>query len=323
MKRGRAITALGVVLAACLLAPLAGSAAGPADVVCAQDTQSFSGTARNLIVPAGGFCAVANAAIAHDLVLLDEAGAELDGTSVGHDVRFGEFAGGAITNSSIGHDIVAQGTDSGADITDSTVGHDFVGLGEESGTEVLRSTIGHDLRLLGAGGGTHLESVTIGHDLYAASPQTVQTGHNSPFTPGGPVKVGHDFTIEGGPDSPFVFDGLCNLNVARDLRIVNRTVTLGIGVGDICAGNGQPANTVGRDLVVEDSTATAGFFGPSSIRVGANHVGRNLVFTGNTADGATLQVFGNVVGGNATCEDNDPAVTAPSPNIVAGTNTCG
>ena len=55
------------------------------------------------------------------------------------------------------------------------------------------------------------------------------------------MKVGHDFTIEGRPDFPFVFDGLCDLQVARDLRVTDRTVNLGIGLGGQCAGNGLPA----------------------------------------------------------------------------------
>ena len=197
--------------------------------ICPQDTMSFTGTAHDLIVPEGGFCLVTGATITDDLIVLDNAGAEISGTSVGKDVVFHDFAGAGISDTSVAHDVVAAGTDSGADITDSTIGHDFLGQGEESGADILRTTIGHDMRLLGLGGGTHLESVTIGHDFFASTPQTVQTGHNAPDTPGGPVKVGHDFAIDGSPGFPFVFDGLCNLSVGRDLSITNRTVNLGIG----------------------------------------------------------------------------------------------
>ena len=218
-----------VTVAACLLVPFAGSAAGPPDVVCPQDTFTFTGTAHDLIVPEGGFCAVTDATITHDMIQRDNAGAEIVGTSIANDLTFGDFSGADISKSTVGHDIVAGGTDSGAGITDSSIGHDFVGRGEESGADILRSTIGHDMQLLGLGGGTHLESVTIGHDLVASKPQTVQTGHNSPNTPGGPVRVGHDFVIEGSPGFPFVFDGLCNLTVGRDLRITDRTVNLGMG----------------------------------------------------------------------------------------------
>jgi hypothetical protein len=180
------------------------------------------------------------------------------------------------------------------------------------------------MQLLGLGGGTHLESVTIGHDFVASTPQSVQTGHNAPDTPGGPVRVGHDFTIDGSTDSPFVFDGLCNLNVGRDLRITDRSVNLGLGVGSNCVANGQQANTIGRDLIVTGNSALSGFFGPSSINVDSNRVGRDLVFSNNTAvAGGSLEVSGNVVGRDASCAANSPAVTVNEPNAAGRSNTCG
>jgi hypothetical protein len=324
MKRGLFVLAVVVAIAACLVMPLAGSAAGPPDVVCPQDTSLFTGTAHDLIVPEGGFCAVTGATITHDLIERDFAGAEISATSVGNDVVFADFAGADISKTTIGHDIVAGGTDSGAGITDSSIEHDFVGSGEESGADVLRSTIGHDMRLLGPGGEMHLESVTIGHDFFASKPQTVQTGHNAPDTPGGPVDVGHDFVIDGSAQLPFVFDGLCNLTVGRDLSVTNRSVNLGMGIGAHCSSNGQQANTIGRDLVVTGSHALSGFFGPSSIDVTENHVGRDLVFSNNTAvPGGSLDVSRNVVARDATCAANSPAVTASGPNVAGRSNTCG
>jgi hypothetical protein len=289
-----------------------------------QDTFLFTGTAHDLIVPEGGFCEVTGATITHDVIQRDSAGAEISETSIGYDVVFADFAGADISKTTIAHDVVAAGTDSGAGITDSSIGNDFVGQGEESGADILRSTIGHDMQLLGLGGETHLESVTIGHDFFASKPQTVQTGHNAPDTPGGPVKVGHDFAIESSPDLPFVFDNLCNLSVGRDLRITDRSVNLGFGVGGRCVTNGQHADTIGRDLIVTDNSALSGFFGPSSINVDGNHVGRDLVFSNNTAlPGGDLEVSGNVVGRDATCAANNPAVTANAPNVAARSNTCG
>jgi hypothetical protein len=324
MKRSHVVRAVGVVLAACLLVPLAGTAAGPRDATCPQDTQTFTGTARDLTVPAGGFCVITGATITHDLLQEAEAGAEVTGSSIGHDVVFADFAGADITDTTVGHDIVAAGEDSGAGIASSTIGHDFVGRGEFSGAEILETTIGHDVLLLGAGGGVHMESVTIGHDFVASKPQTVQTGHNGRFTPGGPVKVGHDFVIEGAPDLPFVFDGLCNLTVDHDLRITDRSVNLGMGVGSNCVANGQQSNTIGRDLVLTGDSAASGFFGPSSINVVGNHVGRDLVFSGNTAvPGGLLEVSGNVVARDATCSANSPAVTVNAPNSAGRSNTCG
>lgn len=323
MKRGHVSAALIAAFATCLVVPSAGSTAGPSDVVCPQDTFTFAGTAHDLIVPEGGFCVVTGATITHDVIQRDFAGAEISKTSVGHDVAFQNFAGADISQTTVGHDIVAGGTESGAGITDSSIGHDFVGRGEESGADILRSTIGHDMQLLGLGGGTHLESVTIGHDFFASKPQTVQTGHNAPDTPGGPVRVGHDFAIEGSPDLPFVFDGLCNLSVGRDLRITNRSVNLGFGVGANCVANGQHADTIGRDLIVTGNSAVSGFFGPSSLNVTDNHVGRDLVFSHNTAvPGGVLEVSRNVVGRDASCAANSPATTVNGRNVAARSNTC-
>ncbi len=127
---------------------------------------------------------------------------------------------------------------------------------------------------------------------------------------------------------PVVFDGMCNLIVGHDLRVQNREVTLGIGLGNICAGNGEPANTVGHDLVVTGNSALAGFFGPSSIEVGANRVGHDLVFSHNTAvtPGGFLSVADNTVGHDAVCTANDPAPTkqpGDGPNLAGHSNSCG
>jgi hypothetical protein len=89
---------------------------------------------------------------------------------------------------------------------------------------------------------------------------------NAAGTPGGPVYVGHDFTIDGSPDIPFVFDGLCNLTAGHDVRITNRTVNLGLGFGGHCEANGQHPNDVGHHLVITGVSAVPGFFGASSIR---------------------------------------------------------
>jgi hypothetical protein len=138
------------------------------------------------------------------------------------------------------------------------------------------------------------------------------------------VTVGRDFVIEGSPDLPFVFDGICNVNAGRDFRITNRSVTLGFGIGNICARNDQPANTIGRDLIVTGNTALDGFFGPSALNVGDNHVGRDLVFSDNTAvPGGSLEVSRNLVDRDATCAGNTPAVTVNGPNVAGRANTCG
>jgi hypothetical protein len=324
MKRGHVLIATIGAFVACLSVPLSGVAAGPPDVVCSQVTNTFTGTAHDLIVPTGGYCAVTDASVTHDLIQQDHAGADVSGTSIGHDVRFQNDAGAGIVNSTVGHDIVAAGDESGAGIFDTTVGHDILALGEDSGFDIAGVTVGHDVNLLGLADGMHAERLTIGHDFFAWKPQTVQTGQIASDTPGGPVNVGHDFAINGSPDLPFVFDGICYVNVAHDFSITNRAVTLGFGIGNICSRNGQKANTVGRDMVITGNTALTGFFGPSALIVGDNRVGRDLVFSNNTAaPGGALEVSRNTVGRDATCAGNDPAVTVNGPNSAGGSNTCG
>ena len=228
-----------------------------------------------------------------------------------------------ITNATITRDLIVQ-TDAAAETSDVTVGGD-VTVGEFADADLSRTSVAHDLDAAGPDAGLHLELTTIGHDLTANEPVTVQTGRNGPNSPGGAVSVGHDVSIDGFPeDEDFVFDGICSLTVGHDLRYTNRSVTLGLGLGTFCAAQGKQPNTIGHDLVVTGNTALVGFFGPSSLDVGANRVGHDLVFAGNTAaPGGTLDVSGNTAGHDASCAGNTPAVTATSPNSAGHANTCG
>src|SRR2546425_13156883 len=101
MKGVQLFVGIVTAIAACFLAPLAGSASGPRDVVCPQDTSVFTGAAHDLIVPENGFCKVTGATITHDVIQRDNAGAEISGTSVGHDVVFADFAGADISKTTI------------------------------------------------------------------------------------------------------------------------------------------------------------------------------------------------------------------------------
>ncbi len=272
----------------CLLVPFQGSAAAPADVICSQDTNFFTGTARNLVVPEFGFCEVNAATITHDLI-----------------VQMG--AGTDVSESSIGHDLVLRPDEAGADVSDTWIGHDLT---------------------VGSAGGVHLERTSIGHDLEASEPQTVQTGRNGPDSSGGPVNIGHDLLIDGSPEGfAFVFDGMCALNVGHDMKVTDRAVTLGFGIGDNCAAHGLAENVIGNDLIVIGNSALVGFFGPSSLEVGNNHVGRDLVFRGNiAAPGGYLEVADNIVGRDAICESNNPVAgkdASDGPNVAGRLNTCG
>jgi hypothetical protein len=301
MKR---LAPLAAVLVACLAVPFQSSAAPPPAVTCPQDTQTFSGTAWTLIVPANGYCAITNATIAKDLILRDGAGADLSQVTIGRDMVGGRDAGAGIFDTTIGGNLRLRGGDGGADLGGVKVEHDYV---------------------LSDGAGTHMERTTIGHDFVATEPSTVQTGKIDQDSPGGPVTVGHDVRISGSPaDNPFVFDGICDLTVDHDMRVTNRSVTLGFGIASFgCQFLGLPGDTIGHDLVVTGNTAVASQYG-SSLRVGDNQVGHDLIFSGNTGnDPGTLIVTNNVVGHDLICSSNSQPVTVFDPNTAGHRNTCG
>jgi len=300
----KAVFAMAAVAASALLVAANGSASPPApNVTCSQLTQTFSGTAHDLTVPANGYCDIENATITHDLIVQHDSGGDLTNSTVGHDALYGDGSGGGITNSTIGGDLRLT-SDGGADLFESAIGHDVIaGIHTE----------------------LHFAASQIGHDVIANQPDTVQTGANDP-TDVGHVQVGNDFIVKGSPGPPdpgaFVFDGMCDLSVGQDLRITDRWVTLGIGLGDNCAFNGRGPVTVGRDLVFSRNQALTGFFGPGELELGGVTVGRNLTVTGNSATGL-IEVADNTVAGDATCRDNSPAASFDvfdGPNNIAGKN---
>jgi len=297
-----------LVLVAGIAVTLAGavgasSAPPPPNVTCDQVTQTFSGTAHDLTVPANGYCDIENATITHDLIVQHDSGGDLTNSTVGHDARYAVEAGGDLRDSAIGHDLSYAG--GGGSIFGSTIGNDLTARYSE----------------------VHLAASQIGHNLIAYRPDSIQTGAISPDD-AGLVQVENDFVIDGSPGQPdtgaFVFDGICDLSVGRDLRITNRWVTLGIGLGDECPSRGRGPVTVGRDLVFSGNDAlNSDFAGPSALEVGNVTVGRNLTVTHNSA-ALWLEVADNTVAGDATCRDNNPAASLPEssdgPNSVGGKN---
>jgi hypothetical protein len=297
-----------LVLVAGIAVTLAGavgasSAPPPPNVTCDQVTQTFSGTAHDLTVPANGYCDIENATITHDLIVQHDSGGDLTNSTVGHDARYAVEAGGDLRGSAIGHDLSYEG--GGGSIFGSTIGNDLTARYSE----------------------VHLAATQIGHNLIAYRPDSIQTGAISPDE-AGLVQVENDFVIDGSPGQPdtgaFVFDGICDLSVGRDLRITNRWVTLGIGLGDECPSRGRGPVTVGRDLVFSGNDAlNSDFAGPSALEVGNMNVGRNLTVTHNSA-ALWLEVADNTVAGDATCRDNNPAASLPEssdgPNSVGGKN---
>ena len=266
---------LAAACAASLVVGLATASAEPANVVC---TDSFSGTALNVVVPDDNFCVLSGATITHDLLIGADAGA-------GAGVEAGE------SGLTVGHDVTVQ-QDSEVDFGATVIGHDLIGTTNDS---------------------IHLERDTIRGDLLAFRPGTVQTSGIGPETPGGPVHVEGDLVIQGTPpDNDFVFDGLFQLTVDHDFTISDRAVTLGIGItGDTVgrdlvlrhnsalSGFFGPSsldvveNSVGRDLIFIGNTAVPG----GSLVVSHNVVGRDAI----CADNDPTPTDGNVVARTNTC----------------------
>jgi hypothetical protein len=319
----KTLLAIAAVAASALFWAASGSSAPPPpNVTCSQVTNSFSGTAYDLTVPANGYCAVDHATITHDLIVQRNAGADVSDSTIQHDSRYGQGAFGDNTGTTIGHDLSYWG-EGGGNISGSTIGYDL-SLGRDGGADVSESTIGHDLTE-GFNSGMGLQAVQIGDDVVANQPNTVQTGCGDP-TADCHVQVGNDFLINGSPGRPdsgaFVFDGICDLSVGHDLSITNRWVTLGIGLGeDTCGGTPSGPVSVGHDLVFSGNTGLTGFFGPTGFGIVGVTVGRDLTVTNNT-ETDSLQVSGNTVTRNATCRNNNPpaSLVGGDPNSIGGTN---
>jgi hypothetical protein len=164
MNKVRHLLLVGAACAASLVFSQSAAASGPSDVVCSGAFPvSFSGTARNLIVPDGlQYCGVDGATIQHDLIVGKGAYVSVSNTTVGHDLTaskpggvitgFTEDGGGPV---SIGHDVVIDGqfTDEFGnhsccpDVNDLTVGHDvrITNLLADFELFVSRDNVGHDL----------------------------------------------------------------------------------------------------------------------------------------------------------------------------------
>jgi hypothetical protein len=223
MKR---VLVVAAACAACLVVPLQGSAGDRRAVTCSQETNAFSGTARDLIVPEGGFCEISAAAITHDLIVEEDAEADVSETTIGHDLRADTGANLHLERTSIGHDFVAsepQTVQTGHNSRESaggavSVGHDFVIHGSPEGFDfvfdgVCYANVGHDFRItdrevtLGFGIGDNcvangLVANTIGHDLIVVGnaalagvfgPSALEVGGN---------RVGHDLVFSHNTAAP-------------------------------------------------------------------------------------------------------------------------
>lgn len=171
------------------------AAASPPDVVCSGAFPvSFSGTANNLIVPAGlQYCGVDGATITHDLIVEKGAFVSVSNTTIGHDLTaskpgnvgtgFTEDGGGPV---SVGHDVVVSGAFADQygnhsccpDLNDLTVGHDLrmANLLVDFEVGVSNDDVGHDLvvnrnttGICCGFGPIIVGDNTVGHDLVVAN----------------------------------------------------------------------------------------------------------------------------------------------------------
>jgi hypothetical protein len=273
---------LAAAAAGCLVIPFQVSAASPGTVVCPQDTNVFTGTARELVVPAQGFCEVHDAVLGR-LVVQDEAGLDLEDSNVGGDVVFGSFGGGQIGGSTIGHDVVGtEGND--LHLERVTIGHDLTANAPitvqtgRNGPDTPGGTVhvGHDIVVSGTPEDEdfvfdHLCNAVVGHDVRWANRSVtlgIGLGGNCPLIGQANNIVGHDLVVTG-VDALSGFFGPSSLVVG--------------------------GNTVGHDLVFTGNTAVAG----GSLDVDHNRVGHDAVCSGNTppvSGGANLAGHANTCG---------------------------
>ena len=229
---------LTITCAAFLAVALQGSAAGPADVTCgaSDDTSFFTGTARNLTVPPGGDCNLANATITHDVILqAPRAHLTIAATTIGHDLNAsqpgsiqtsgvetpdGETILGPIT---VKHDFVINGSPGpifAHGLCDLHVGHDFVvtgaqlnfgmsigdtdsseGCSRDAGTTGRSNTVGHDLVVT--------DNAALSNPFFGTS--AIDVGDNT---------VGHDLIVSGNTATGYLevsdnvvgHDALCSAN---------------------------------------------------------------------------------------------------------------
>ena len=211
------------------------SAAGPPDVVCSQVTKTFAGTAHDLIVPTGGYCAVTGATITHDLIQLDHAGADVSGTSVGHDVRFEKTRERGSSSSTVGHDIVAAGDESGAGVFGTAVGHDMLALGEDSGFDIAGVKVVHDVRCSASPAGF---TQSVSPSGTTSSPRSRRRCRRvrGPEHAGGPGERRSRFCDRRLRRSCLRLRWHLRPAMSlRDFSVTNRSVTLGFGHRRTCA----------------------------------------------------------------------------------------
>jgi hypothetical protein len=226
-----------VVLACCgafLAAGSQGAGAGSNGTpVCDQNTQMFSGTTTDLIVPQSGYCAIDDATITGSLIVQYGASTDVTNSSIGYDVKVGFNSQLNTGSTTIGNDLIATHPSS-------------IQMWENGG----RTTVGHDVVINGSPGSpTHSDAfpfdslcdLSVGNDLLMTN-RWVKAGFTIGECDGAPATtVGHDLVVTNDAALASHHFGPSSLNVGE------------IQVGNDATFSGNTA-VPGGDLVFDDNT---------------------------------------------------------------------
>jgi hypothetical protein len=254
-----------VGLACCgafLAAGSQGAAAGSdGTVICDQNTQTFSGTTTNLIVPHYGYCAIDNATITGNLIVQNNASTDVTNSSIGYDETIDGNGNDTLTHSAVGHDVKVQ-WDSQLTTGLATIGNDLIATHPSSiqiGGTGGRTTVGHDVVVNGSPGPPNhsdafpfdsLCDLSVGHDLLMEN-RWVLAGFEIGGCDGAPATtVGHDLVVTNDTAIPTQFGsglGVHDVQVGNDATFSGNTAVPG---GHLEFGN----NTIAGDATCTKNT---------------------------------------------------------------------
>lgn len=229
------------------LAAAQGVAADNGKTQCTGTLDSFgvfTGTTKDLVVPAGNACAVVGATITHDLIVEKGASVGVDSSSIGHDLKgtgaaLVELIGytGPIT---VGHDVTLTGTSPEAQ--------------SYGAYDVCDTTVGHDVSITGTNVADDIEVGDVGP----------QDNEFCSFPTAMPSSVGHDLNVSNNTAGKV---DIGNNSVGHDLTVSNNTASTASGdTGDI----GVDDNTVNHDATCTGNNPGLSMDGTED---GPNHVG--------------------------------------------------
>jgi hypothetical protein len=196
-----------------------------------------------------------------------------------------------------------------------TVSHDLIVPSNTSCIILFGSQIKHDV-IVQSGATLDDRGATIGHDLTASQPEAIHVNGGGQQGPG---SVGHDVVIDGVSDSGLGSDrnSVCNNTIGHDLVVKNSAASADPwSIGDRNGVCGAGAVTVGHDMVI-DNNANAIEVEDNSAAFGGN-IGHDLTMTNNSGG---LVAEANNAGHDCTQSNNHPYSNTDGDND--GLNTAG